>query len=323
MKLSALLIGVALLCACEKSSGGSAGAAVGSDEKAFLQYLPAGESALVGGNYLKFQDWMNTSPLGKLVSKMSQASPGLTEWTTCFAQFKSVKMLSGVKVAGGAFDMRLVMSGVTVDDIKGCADKAKYTAAVDADKKWVAITMPNPVGGAPLQSGYFVLPNNFLYMRQSLSLAGGATVMPMDRKALEADIAGLSSGTAEKDTGLLDAMKTVDRTKPIWVVGNATGTPLADKIGAVKGWIDITGGIALDASVEIKDKAMADKIIQGVPQMKQQAGALGGALGDVVKSLDVTKEGNAIRFKISISNDQLQKLMDQVGPMMGGMLGGH
>ncbi|HEY4055571.1 MAG TPA: hypothetical protein VGM39_03145 [Kofleriaceae bacterium] len=323
MKLSALLVGVALLGACEKGNGGGAGAAVGSDEKAFLQYLPAGETALVGGNYLKFQDWMNTSPLGKMMGKLSQISPGLTEWTTCFAQFKSVKMLSGVKLAGSNFDMRMVMSGITLDDIKGCADKAKFAPTVDADKKWIGLEMPNTVAGTTIKTGYFVLPNNMIYMHQAMALTGGATMTPSDRKAAEADIAALSSGTAEKDTALVDAMKSVDRTKPMWFVGNAAGTPAADKVGAVKGWIDITGGISMDATVEIKDAAMTDKIIKGVPEMKQQAGALGGTLADVVKSLDVSKEGNAVRFKFSITNDQLQKLMDQVGPMMGGMFGGH
>ncbi|CAN5858144.1 hypothetical protein BH11MYX2_BH11MYX2_05690 [soil metagenome] len=321
MKLSALFVGVALLGACEKTGGG-AGASVSSDEKAFLQYLPSGETALVGGNYLKFQDWMNTSPLGKLVGKLSQVSPGLTEWTTCFGQFKSVKMLSGVKVAGGMFEMRMLMSGISIGDIEGCANKAKFGPTVDADKKYIGITMPNPVGGT-IQTGYFVLPNNSLYMRQSMAFTGGGAMTTVDRKALEADIAGLSAGTAEKDTALLDLMKTVDRTKPIWFVGNAAGTPAEAKIGAVRGWIDITNGLAIDASVEMKDKAMADQIIQGVPQMKQQAGAMGGAVGDIVKSLAVVKEGDAIRFKVTITNDQLQKVMDQVGPMMGGAFGAH
>ena len=320
MKLSTLLIGVALLGACEKGGGAASG---NSDDKALLQYLPSGETALVGGNYLKFQDWMNTSPLGKLVGKLSSVSPGLTEWTTCFGQFTQIKMLSGVKIAGGSFEMRMVTTGIGVNDVKGCADKAKFASTLDADKKFISLDMPNAPSGGQIKTGYLVLPNNALYMRQTMSYGGGGGVVPVDRKALEADIAGLSAGTAEKDVALLDAMKTVDRTKPIWFVGNAAGTPASEKIGAMKGWVDITGGIAMDATIEIKDRAVADKIIAGMPEMKQQAGALGGAVADVVKSLDVSQDGNVLRFKIAITNDQLQKLIDQVGPMMGGMFGAH
>ena len=82
------------------------------DEVAMLAHLPAGNVALFGGNYLRFQKYMSDSPLSRLVGSLPSAGPGMTAWLNCFIDAKGVHMLGTVKVDAGHVDMRMVMTGM-------------------------------------------------------------------------------------------------------------------------------------------------------------------------------------------------------------------
>ncbi len=321
MKLTALVMGLLLVSSCEKSGPAeiNESGAPSKDESALLHYLPSGSTALFGGNYMKFQNFLQNSPLAKVMASLDKASPGITEWMKCWIEFSDIKMLGSVAVKTGAAEMRFVMTGVTFAQLETCAKRASFTSAIDPDRKYMAFEMPSAAG--TLKTGYLMLPNGAIYSHQALPLQQPMVPQPVVRADLEADIAALASGTAEKDTALIAAMQKVDRKKAMWFVGSGAGTPVSDKLGLVSGTFDISNGLAMDVSTELKDRALADKIEKGVAEAKKQVDKLGGAVGDVVKALQVSRKADTLRFAISISNDQLKAVMAQLGPMLGGMGG--
>ncbi len=321
MKLTALVVGLLLVSSCEKSGPAEmkASGAPTSDESSLLQYLPAGSTALFGGNYMKFQNFLQNSPLAKVMATLDKSSPGINEWMKCWTELSDIKMLGSVAVTTGQAEMRFVMTGVTFAQLDACAKRASFTSAIDDDKQYMGFEMPSAAG--PMKTGYLVLPNGAIYSRQAIPLKQPMVPAPVVRADLEADIAALAKGTAEKDTALIAAMKSVDRGKAMWFVGSGAGTPVSSKLGLVSGTFDISNGLAMDVSAELKETALADKIEEGVAEAKKQVDKIGGAAGDVVKALQVSRKGDTVRFAISISNDQLTAVMAQLGPMMGGMGG--
>ncbi|CAN5730614.1 hypothetical protein BH11MYX3_BH11MYX3_37730 [soil metagenome] len=321
MKLSALVVGLLLVSSCEKSGPAemNESGAPSKDESALLQYLPPGSTALFGGNYMKFQNFLQNSPLAKVMASLDKSSPGINEWMKCWIDFSDIKMLGSVAIKTGAAEMRFAMTGVTFAQLETCAKRASFTSVIDPDNKYMGFEMPTAAG--TMKTGYLLLPSGAIYTRQAIPLKQPMVPAPVVRADLEADMAALASGTAEKDTALIAAMKKVDRKKAMWFVGSGAGTPVSDKLGLVSGTFDLATGLAMDVSAELKQSALADKIEQGVAEAKKQVDKIGGATGEVVKALQVSRKGDTIRMVLSISNDQLTAMMAQLGPMMGGMGG--
>jgi hypothetical protein len=321
LRVSVSLVAVVLAVGCEKSGPSAvkgSGTASGS-EKELLASLPGGNTVLFGGNYMRFQKFLETSPLASMISKLDTQAPGLSEWTTCWVEHKDIAMLGGVKIAADNVDMRFVMKGIDLPAIEKCAERAKFPATVDPDKKFIALEIQSM--GRPMKTGYLVLPNGAVYSRQAMPMSNPQGMLGTDRASLEADVAGLATSNAGGDAKLIAQMDGVDRKKAMWFVGSAEGTPVADKVGTVAGSLDIAPGLSLDVTAQVKDKQIADKISEGVPEAKKQAKALGPDLAAVVEGLQFTRDGDKLRFVISISDAQLKKIMEQLGPMMGGM--GH
>ncbi len=321
MKLTAVVVGMLLVSSCEKSGPAEMheSGAPTKDETALLQYLPAGSTALFGGNYMKFQNFIQTSPLAKVMASLDKTSPGINEWMKCWIDFTDINMLGSVAIKPCVAEMRFVMTGVTFAQLETCAKRANFASVIDPDNKYMGFEMPIPNG--TMKTGYLMLPNGAIYTRQAIPLQQPMVPAAVVRPDLEADIAALASGTAEKDTALIAAMKKVDRKKAMWFVGSGAGTPVSSKLGQVSGTFDIANGLAMDVSAELKESALADKLENGVAEAKKQADKIGGATGDVIKALQVSRKGDTLRFAIAISNDQLKAVMAQLGPMMGGMGG--
>jgi hypothetical protein len=314
-----LLVLIAAAMACDKGEPDAKGSGKPSTaEASMLANLPSGNTALFGGNYLRFQKHLADSPLGKLMQGLDKQAPGMTEWMNCFIEIKGVEMLSGVMVAVKVVEMRFAMKGISLDQIEACAKRAGYATTIDPDKKFLG-TEIRTVAGA-YKTGYLVLPSGALYGKQRMEI--GRTTVPesTDRGMLEADAALIAKSTAANDTKLVAEMNNADRTKAIWFVGNGEGTPLADKVGLVRGWLDIEGGLSMDFLVQIKDSKLADTISEGVPQAKKQAGSLGPELSKVINKLQFSRNGDRLRFAIAVSNDEIQSLVQTLGPMMGGSL---
>jgi hypothetical protein len=227
----------------------------------------------------------------------------------CYVNEKDQKMLAALKLEAGQVDMASVLTGVELSHLEACAKGAGFPTTMDADGKFLGIEFPNPQG--PMKTGYLALPGGMLYTRMSMEFPAVA-IHPIDRAALEQDVAAIAkAGNATNDKALVAQFPTVDRSKPMWFVGNAAGTPIADKVGTVHGVFDIGDGIAMDVTVQVVDKTLADQIADGVAKAKQQAGSTGGTFKSVLDKLELTRKGDRMRFKIAVDNAQLSALADQ------------
>jgi hypothetical protein len=225
-------------------------------------------------------------------------------------------MLAALKLEGSQIEMTSVMTGVELSHLEACAKGAGFPTTLDADGKFLGIEFPNPQG--PMKSGYLALPGGVLYTRMSIEFPVVA-IHPVDRAALEQDVAAIAkTGNATKDKALLAQFPMVDRSKSLWFVGNGVGTPVANKVGAAHGVFEIDNGIAVDVTLQVVDKALADQIADGVAKTKQQARSIGGAFKSVVDKLELTRKGDRMRFKIAVDNTQLSALVDQLAPFARG-----
>lgn len=326
MKHQRLVVVLALCVAgmgCEKSGGFSSKGSgkLTADENQLLSHLPAGNTGLFGGNYMKLQKYMQSSPMASMMSALNKQSPGLTEWTNCFVEIPNMSLLGGVKI-GKSAEMAFVTKGMTIEQVEACAKRAKFPVTVDPDKKFIGFEMANPLG--PIKTGYLVLADGTLYTRQAFPLGGAlggggmAEAISVDRATLEAEAAAVAKANASQDTALLAELDHVDRSKAMWFVGSGARTAIADKLGLVYGTIDIGNGMAFDITAEVKDKQIADKIAEGVPEMKKQAGSMPGGLGPIVEQLQFDRSGDKLRFGLKLTDEQLSTLFKTMGSMMGG-----
>lgn len=318
----ALVVALAVatpLVGCKKDGGSAGAGALDPAERDLLKYIPGGAPVLFGGNYMKLQNLMQGG-LGQLTAALDKMAPGMSTWTQCFTEVAEHKLhgAGAVDMSGKDTQLRMAFSGVTVDDVAGCAQKASFKTTIDADKKFVSIEMPmlNMPGAT---ASYLVLPSGALYTRFNFSI-GIAKPMSTSRAELEADIAGVKA-TAADDPTLAPLLAKVDHSKTVWFVGHGDGTPIADKVGDMYGTFDLSTGLALDIVAQIKDPDVTKKLDEGIGQAKKSADSLPGDLKDVVKSMTFDHSGKDVHFSVKVSSDQLKSIMGQFGGMLGGGMG--
>ena len=304
------------LVGCEKTGGSS----LGADDAALLKDLPAGNVALMGGNYMKLQNFMQ-SAMGQVAALMDKIGPGMSAWMSCFTELKNLRMAGSVKLAGMDATMRFVLGGASVDDILGCAQKANFKTNVDADRKFFTVELP--VGpGATAASGYLVLPGGVLYSRQAFAFSLNPKPVTGARADIEGDIAALGKNTAADDPALKPLIAKVDHGKTVWLVGSGAGTLAADKVGGVWATFDLSGGLALDITAQLKVEDDAKKAEDGFAQLRKSADQLPGDLKDVVKGISFTRSGGELHLVIKVSDAQVKSIISQLGMLGGGLLGG-
>jgi hypothetical protein len=308
------------LVACEKSGSKGSGEMSGADLDLFRS-LPAGQTVVFGGNYMKLQNFMTNSAAGKLARQLSESlGKGMKEWMDCFSDLKDLKIAGTASFVGkSGGEMRMVMAGATLDQLVGCANKAGFKITPASDGKYVGIEIPSPMGAQT--QGYLKLANGALYTRQMFSLAGGMpTVTPATRDNLEADIAGIAKNSVAEDSKMQAILAKADRSKTVWFAGSADGTPLSDKVGELYGSLDISPGLAFDVTAQITNADLAKKIEDGVDQMKKMADKMPSELKSVIEDLQLKRDGDRLRFIAKISDAQLAALVNAAG-MFGGGLG--
>src|SRR5688572_15342313 len=122
---SVSLVALVLAVGCEKSGPATKGSgAVAASESELLSSLPAGNTLLFGGNYMMFQKYIETSPIGSMMAMVDKSAPGILEWTNCWADLPNITMMGAVKVAGSEVVMRFAMKGVDLPALEKCAQKA-------------------------------------------------------------------------------------------------------------------------------------------------------------------------------------------------------
>ncbi len=313
--VGASIVACALIAGCEKADGPArkTSGALTAEEKEMLQSLPGGNTALVGGNYMRFQNYLQSSPFRDFFAAMDVGDPGLSAWMTCWAEFKNVRMLGAVSLEGMTMTMRFVMKGLTVKQIEQCATQAKYRVEVDADKRYIGVQ--HSFQGAPITMGYLVLPNGAFYVVQRAAF-GINQVVGSARPELEADQASASTSNALADEHLVSMIDDLDRTRSMWFAGSAAGTAIADKLGDVFGTMDIAPGLRFDVTAKFQDPTIATQIADAVPMAKAQAKRADPDLATLLETLKVTRSGSEVRLTMALTDAQLQKLVDKVAPMM-------
>jgi hypothetical protein len=305
-----ILVVCSFVAACEKD-GGKASGALSSADLDLFKSLPSGAPLVFGGNMMKVQNFM-TSAFGEAMAQMM--GKGMTSWNECFAAFKDVKIAGELQLGTGkSAEMRMVMSGIALDDVAKCADKAGFKAAPDADNKFITVDAQTPMMN--LTYGYLKLANGALYTRQSFMMMAGPTIVPGRRADLENDIATLK-GTVADDKGLQDLIAKVDRSKTLWFAGTGAGTPIADKVGEAFGSFDVSPGMSADVTVQLKNESDAKSAEDAVAQARKMSDKLPGELKSIVDGLDFTRKGDRVHFAIKVTDAQLKTLVGT------GMLGG-
>ena len=312
--ISIVLVLLALAAACEKDVTPKGSGDLSAEDKELFKYLPAGATAVFGGNYMKLQQFM-TSTLGKtMAGAMEQYGPGMKEWMKCFTDLQGLRLAGAASVAGKGLELRMIFTGMKVEDVAKCAKAASYDATIDPDNKFITVALPAPAG----KQGYLVAPNGALYMRQSMVISAAPTVTAASRADLEADLKAAATSNAMGDTKLQTLIGKTDRSKTMWFAGSGAGTPIADKLGDLFGSFDLGNGFAADVSFDLKDGDDVDKIDSGVKEMKKMADQLPGSMKDAVQSLQFDRKGNHVRFAVKLDDKQLADLMKQAS-MFGGM----
>jgi hypothetical protein len=316
MKLvTAFVVAVSLATACDKGGDSSkGGGALSSAEADMFKSLPSAPVAF-GGNYMKLQSFMQTT-LGKGVASLAK---GMKEWMDCFAAIKDTKVAGVATLAGKTPEIRLIFGGADIKDFAGCADKAGFKQTTDPDGKFISIEIPG--AGMAASQTYLKLPNGGIYMRQAM----GGMVKPTGttRAELEADIAAVAKGgTAADDAKLAALMQKVDRSKTIWFVGNAAGTPLADKIGEAYGSLEILPGLSLDVTVQVIDESVNKQVDQMWSQVKSAKDQLPGEMKSLIDAIELTHNGDRVHLVAKLTDAQLKSamsMMSMFGRGMGGM----
>jgi hypothetical protein len=312
-----LVVAVVLFAACKKETTSAGSGALDATDNALFQYLPAGSTVLAGGNYMKLQNFMQSGVAEASAALADKLGPGMAEWTKCFGglpDMKKMRIAMSLKVTGMDAQLRMVLSGATVDDIAGCAQKANFKTTVDPDRKFIAVELPQPAANGT----YLVLASGALYFRQGIALGAMPKMVAATRTELEGDIAALGKTTAADDAAMTALIAKVDRTKTVWLVGHGDGTPLAEKVGNVWGTFDISSGLAIEFTVQLKVADDAKSAEEGFAQLRKSADQLPGDLKDVVKGIQLARNGNDLHVAAKVSDAQIKSLAGQFAGLLGG-----
>jgi hypothetical protein len=294
------------LAACEKADAKASGP-LGADDLALLKDLPGGNVAIMGGNYMKMQNFMQSS-LGQLTQRaMDKAGGGVgfNEWMKCFADQKQLKIAGGVALTAGV-EMRLAFKGMTLQQIEACAKRASFGHTMDADGKYVSIEVP--VMGVTATQGYLQLADGTIYNRQRIALGGLPSVDAASRAELEADVVALTKASAADDKKLVELAAKADRTQTIWFAGSAKGTPAAAKVGDVYGSLDIDGGIKANVVVGFTDSSLPSQIEDGLEQARKMSDRLPPEVKSMLDDVKLKRDGNQVRFSAKLTDNEIQSL---------------
>ena len=305
---SVALVAVLAVTGCDKA-GPKASGELSSAETSLLASMPRDADLAFGGNYLRLQKFLASSGFAKLMTAMENVAPGMTKWIDCFTELKDVKMVGTVSFAGGAA-MRFAMTGITIDDVEKCAKVAAFPTKMDGDRKFLEIDT------GVSKVGYLVLPSGALYNRQSLPNAmnrkAAAQAETSDRASYEADVAAAAKANATQNTKLQASIAKVDRSKAMWLAGNAANTPLGDKVNELSGSLDFGDGLQVDVVVEMKDAKLADEILSKFEDVKDMAGMLGPEVKELLDAVRLTKEGSRLHLVMTASTAQLNTLAAKI-----------
>lgn len=327
----ALPLCLILSVACEKEggSGGKASGKLDDSERAMLANLPAGASLVFGGNYNKFVEYWETSPIKRLaeasMSKVAGGS-GMSDYMDCWVkQAPSDIKLAGSLDATSGISFNMVFVGLTADLLAKCADKGAFTIKKDSDGRYVELEgIPNGVGGTTSAGYFFINPKTAFFAMDvnMMTLASGGT--KTTRAQLEAKLAQAKSHPAINDPAIAKMIESADRSKALWISGSAANTPLADKLGSGHGWFDVEkDAIRVGFSIELANADTASKAVSDFNKMKSEISKappqLREAVEGILKDVKLSASGKTLSGQIRLTNAVLDKALPALKAFGGGM----
>ena len=305
------------LAGCEKAHKGKSSGPLGDDDIAMFKDLPGGNVALIGGNYMKMQNFMQSS-LGQFAEDAMEkagAGKGFKDWMACFADHKDLKIAGSMALSGG-FEMRLAFRGMTIDQIDACATKAGFTHTLDPDHKYVEIEVPAGLAGTAAQ-GYLALPDGTIYNRQRMQISMLPTIESSTREDLESDAKNLATSNAAGDKALIALAAKADRGQSFWFAGSGKGTIAATYVGDVYGAMDVEDGLKMDVTVNLTDKNMAKQLEDGLDEVKKNKSVLPPDMRSLFDDISLHRDGGEVHVTAKLTDAQLKSLSKMGG--LGGL----
>lgn len=304
---------VVLAGGCEKA-GPDASGKLNDDETSLMSRLPSDASIAFGGNLPRLQKHLAESPIMRLARIGEDTFAGQTAWQDCLGDKPFKNMLGTIDVRSG-FELRFLMTGLDMDDLVECAKQAKLPYQLDKDRKFIALEIESSMFQTTLP--YLVLDDGAIYSKFSIGMGSGLTPKFNDssRARMEADLVDTKKTSATDNKALLATMEKADRKKGMWFAGSAKGTLVGDQVHELYGTLDLEKGLALDVMVEMANTRVADGVMDSIDQARSAAGFLGQEVKKVLDALDVKRDGDRIRFKLEVSNAQLDGLFAKLGSM--------
>lgn len=313
-----VLVAASLLGGCEKA-GPKASGKLTDDEATLMAKLPNNFGLAFGGNLPRLQGHLAKSPLMKF-ARATESFDGNNAWQDCLGKKDFKNMLGVVDVRSG-FELRMMMTGLDIDDLESCAKESKLPSKVDSDRKFITIEIGTEAGKTKMP--YLVLDDGAIYGRFKLGL--GSLLDPQfeepSRAKMETDIAAAKTDNATMNAALIATMEKADRQKGVWFAGSAKDTLIGDQVHEMFGTMDLEGGLEIDATVEMASSSVTKKVMDSVEQARDAGGMLGSEIKRVIDALEVKRDGDRVRFTLKVSNKQLEAVFDKLAPMMGAGMG--
>lgn len=301
-------------------------------ERALLGHLPAGAQVVFGGNYKKFMEYWDDSPMKELVKSMTPSSGAMGDWMDCWSNVGDVEFAGSLQVSAGTGRVRVLFRGLKKAMLEECGQKSSIDIEIDPDGKYLELRgIPDGLGGTSSLGYYFPDDATAFFAMDMQGLTAGRKPAPVKRAQLEADIAKAAASPAVDSADIKDLLVKADRSKPFWFSGSASGTPIADKVTSGHGWMDTTkNAITFRFSVTLTEAAMAKQIVSGFQQTKGQLSDTpaelmpgGQQTKDVAlaffKGASMSHSGGTLAGNFKITNDMLEKLIPLSSAMMPGM----
>lgn len=136
--------------------------------------------------------------------------------------------------------------------------------------------------------------------------------------ATAAGVKAVAAGgsTLKTSPAFVDMYKKVKTSDSLWVLASGKVLDKAPiKATAAYGSINVTDGLALDARVRFEKPEDATQAASMASAQTKQA-------AQYFDKADIVAEGNEVHASIAMSNQKLQQLIQQVGPMLGMFMGG-
>jgi hypothetical protein len=302
-----LVLGLSLLAACKKDGAGSAtgdstekGGASGD-----LSLLPVDSDLVLGINVTQIRQ----SPLWKQLAEPMMSGKGrLAQFKTAcgYDPAASISGISiGVKVEGDTPSAVMVAHGADKSKAAPCADAMKDEMA----RRGIELTRDGDVWIAKSpKTG-----------TAALTFVNDSTAVAMfgDRASASGVKAAAAGGSTLKTSpAFVEMFKKVKTGDSLWFVANGKALDsLPVKPTAAFGSINATDGLSLDLRIQFdKPEAAADAASMLNGQAKQVA--------SFVDKVDITSEGSEVHASIVMSNQKLQSVLSQYGPLLGMFMGG-